>query len=112
VILFHTTTAERAAHIVESGFIDGRGQYLTRHDYSGVWVADSPVDINEGAGGDTLLEVEVSLSDAKVSEYEVIETAQGSGSLRTFLIPAEILNARSSVRIVDQDASLGSPQLR
>jgi hypothetical protein len=47
--LFHVTTAKAAAVIVREGFRDGSGSYLTTGSFSGVWLSDSPLSVNEGA---------------------------------------------------------------
>jgi hypothetical protein len=48
---------------------------------------DIPLDINEGAHGDDLFEIEVFESD--LAEFEWIEEFKG---YREFLVPASILN--------------------
>jgi hypothetical protein len=55
--LFHVTTANAAIAILREGFRDGSGGYGTAEKFSGVWLSDSPLDVNEGAEGDTVLVV-------------------------------------------------------
>ena len=50
-ILFHSTTEDAAASILGGGFEDATGNYLTNREWSGVWVSDVPLDVNEGAKG-------------------------------------------------------------
>ena len=98
VILYHRTTKDAAHSIRENGFRDATGAYLTKHTYTGVWFADVPLDENEGADGSVLLEVDLNVTDKEVSEYEWVE--QGK-PYREWLIPAEFVNARGQVRVVD-----------
>ena len=47
--LYHRTDVLAARAILRAGFRDGRGTYLTRHVFTGVWLSDRPLDENEGA---------------------------------------------------------------
>jgi hypothetical protein len=49
MIVYHCTDA--ADEILSDGFRDGFGSYLTMNTYTGVWVSDSPLSVNEGATG-------------------------------------------------------------
>jgi hypothetical protein len=87
---YHATTAAAAKSILSSlGFKDGAGTYLTDRLWAGVWLSDVPLDINEGAKGDTLLEVLVNASRDLFADYEFIEEGK---SYREWLIPAAVLN--------------------
>ena len=55
--VFHTTGATN--QILKHGFKDGRGTYLTDRIWQGVWLSDQPLDVNEGAEGDTVLTLEI-----------------------------------------------------
>jgi hypothetical protein len=103
VILYHRTYRDRARSILEGGFRDGSGTYLTQDTFSGVWLSDEPLDINEGAPGDILLEVCTDLSESELLAYEWIEEGQG---FREFLVPASIVNSRSRIRIAEDDGDL------
>lgn len=60
MILYHTTTLDAARLILSEGFRDGVGSYMfVGHVLFGVWLADEPIDGNEGAYGDVLLSVDV-----------------------------------------------------
>jgi len=85
--VYHRTSGEAAAAIKEAGFRDAEGTYLTRNVYRGVWFADQPLDINEGADGEVVFEVEV--PEPALSEYEWIEEGK---PYREFLVPAEVVN--------------------
>ena len=67
--------------------MDGVGTYLTDRVWQGVWLSDQPLDINEGADGDTVLAVHV--PEKVVKPYEWIEPLKG---YREFLIPAKVVN--------------------
>jgi hypothetical protein len=99
MILYHRTTAVIANKILRDGFRDGVGSYLTANEHSGVWLSDVPLDINEGAEGDTLLRIE--LPEQAIADYEWIE----DGKLyREWLIPARLINKRASVVcIIDEN---------
>jgi len=70
---FHRTTAEAARAIVGGGFRDGTGTYgfIVDEPLSGVWLsADGPVDENEGARGDTVLSVKLTLARRAGPRYQ------------------------------------------
>jgi len=104
MILYHRTYCEPARRIIlEEGFRDGTGTYLThltQQTWSGVWLSDEPLDENEGARGDTLLEVHTDLSESELSTYEWAEEGKG---YREFLVPASIVNSRSRIQIAEDD---------
>jgi len=59
MICYHTTDAADA--ILHHGFRDATRAYMfVNFELTGVWLGDSPVDINEGAKGDQVLRVEFS----------------------------------------------------
>jgi hypothetical protein len=96
-ILYHVTTEEAARSILRDGFIDDRGPYMTALEHTGVWLSDRPLDINEGAYGDTILEVEI--PPEAVLDYAWVE----EGKLyREFLVPAHLVNAYP-IRLVSDD---------
>jgi hypothetical protein len=82
---------------VGEGFRDGTGSYgfLVAEPLSGVWLSDVPLDENEGARGDTVLAVKLTLARAK--KYEVLEPGKG---FREYLVPASVLNRRAKVRVL------------
>ena len=59
LIVYHCTTEIAAQHILADGFRDNTARYLTDRVWTGVWVSDRPLDNNEGASGDTLLQIDV-----------------------------------------------------
>lgn len=88
---YHVTTRENAVQILADGFKDGVGRYMTSHTFSGVWLADQPLDANEGASGETVLEVQ--LPTGIVDEWEWIEEGK---PYREWLVPAEVVNRGSA----------------
>ena len=93
--VFHRTT--HATAILSHGFRDGTGKYLTKHEYTGVWVSDRPLDASEGAHGETLLSLDV--PEDVLAEHEWFEEGR---EFREFLVPASILN-RYGPPIVSHD---------
>jgi hypothetical protein len=75
--LYHTTTAAAAAAILREGFRDATGSYMFEGlQLTGVFFADEPVGINEGAGGspelgDPVLVVDI--PEAALAEYRINE---------------------------------------
>lgn len=98
VKLYHRTGA--AAEILEKGFRDGEGNYLTMNIYRGVWLSNVPLDENEGAQGDALLEVKVTASFAELAAFEWIEEGK---PYREWLVPAAWLNKRSAIRLLTDE---------
>jgi hypothetical protein len=57
--VFHRTTEDAAAKILQGGFRDITSRYLTDREWSGVWVSDRPLDNSEGASGEALLQIDI-----------------------------------------------------
>jgi hypothetical protein len=95
---FHTT--DYADAIVRGGFRDGTGSYLFAElTLTGVFVADCPVDCNEGAQGDQVLIVEV--PDAvDLGEFEIVEDGK---PYREWCIPAALLNRHATVSLLAEE---------
>ena len=80
MICYHTTDAADAN--LRHGFRDATGSYLfATIQLTGVWLGDSPMDVNEGAKGDQVLRVEFP-DDVDLGDFEVVEeqspTANGA----------------------------------
>jgi len=101
LILFHRTSEEAARAIVESGFRDNTGTYLTGEEFTGVWLSNRPLDANEGAWGDSLLRVTIDLSESELTAHEWVN--EGNESYREWIIPASLINPRAKVELVDED---------
>lgn len=98
--LYHRTTKEAADAILQDGFKDGTGGYLTTNIYSGIWLSDVPLDENEGACGDVLLQVTVEASEHELADYEWVEERK---PYREWLVPASFLNPRAKVCVVEEE---------
>jgi|SRR6516165_2339787 len=114
-ILFHSTTEDAAASILGGGFEDATGNYLTNREWSGVWVSDVPLDVNEGAKGNVLLRIDLAVPDTCLSEFEWVEedtlsrVADTSGSLeraRQGRTRGQQICATWTTRVSHQRASL------
>jgi hypothetical protein len=99
VKLFHRTGSLNAKKIITFGFQDGEGTYLTEQCWHGVWLSDSILSEDEGAGGDAVIEVILALDPETLENYEWIEEGK---PYREWLIPAEIVNRQGTVRLMPQ----------
>ena len=97
---WHHTKRKIANVILNSGFKDAKGGYLTSNEHEGVWISDVPLDVNEGADGDTYLEILLDLPDNVLAEYEWVETGK---PYREWLIKAHLLNQHATARIVSDE---------
>jgi hypothetical protein len=70
--------------------------------FTGVWLSNVPLDCNDGAKGNALLEVTLDLSEADLAEYEWVEEGDGMGH-REWLVPASLINPRMGLRLVPDD---------
>ncbi len=86
---YHRTTQENAWSILKNGFRDCVGKFLTDRIWKGVWVSNRPLDSNEGAEGDALLEIRI-----PESEVTPFEWAEEEKPYREFLVPARVLNEK------------------
>ncbi len=91
IVVYHTTAARNAFRILDGGFKDGTGTYMTRNTYRGVWVSNIVLDASYGATGNVTLQLEVAISAAELKKYEWVEECKG---YREWLIPAKELNPR------------------
>lgn len=101
--LYHRTTRDAADAILSGGFRDGVGTYLFPEEYSlrGVWLSNTLLDANEGARGDTLLEVALDLPSKTLrKKFECIERGK---PYKEFLVPAFVFNRFSTIRIVPEN---------
>ena len=71
--LWHCTFA--ANEIIESGFRDGFGDYLTLHEHGGVWFSDTLLT-RRRACGDAYLMIEI--PEELIEIYEWIEEGKGT----------------------------------
>ena len=96
--VYHVTSAQNADAIRAYGFADATGSYLTANEYTGVWVSDSPLDINDmGGSSDVCFQIEI--PDDLISKFEWVEESKPN---REWLVPSKILNSCSR-RTLPQD---------
>jgi len=88
---------ENAQSILKSSFRDGTGKYLTDKIRKGVWISNRPLDSNEGAEGDTLLEIRI--PESEVTPFEWPEEEK---PYREFLVPARVLNKKATTVLSDE----------
>jgi len=70
--------------------------------YRGVWLSNVPLDINEGADGDTLLCVTLACDSERISDFECVEASK---PYREWLIPAAVLKSLIfSIEVIDRTA--------
>ena len=104
--LYHRTSIGAARAIVQNGFENQ--QWRFEHDEGngedkkalGVWLSDRPLDGDEGPPGDAVLEVSL---DATVESLELFQLEGVMWDTRLWIVPAEVINARSKVRILNVD---------
>jgi hypothetical protein len=99
MIVYHRTTEENAADILEAGFADSTGSDLTEKDTAGVWISDSPLDRKEA--GDVLLRIKLDATHSDLADFEWVEQGE---SYREWLVPAVLLNDRGVVEVCDEGA--------
>jgi|SoimicmetaTmtLMB_FD_contig_31_5853584_length_519_multi_1_in_0_out_0_2 hypothetical protein len=100
ITLYHRTDENIARKIIDGGFRDGKGYYMTPRLYSGVWVSDQPLDENEGANGNALIRIELAKDEHEIEFFEWIEDGK---PYREWLIPAALLNEFGKIEIQEID---------
>jgi hypothetical protein len=67
----------------------------------GVWLSNVPLDGNEGANGDTLMQLE--LLERTIADYEWIEDG---APYREWLVPAQLVDGKASgLCVVEEEAN-------
>ncbi|MBB02241.1 MAG: hypothetical protein CMJ47_06315 [Planctomyces sp.] len=94
--VFHRTP--HGQKIINEGFLDGEGTYMTGVMHRGVWLSDRPLDICEGAKGNDLLTLDI--PENVLTPYEWNE---GGTPYREFLLPAEVVNFCGPPTLCDDD---------
>ena len=95
---FHRTCVADA--ILREGFRDGHGSYgLATLTLTGVFISDEPLDVNEGAHGDDLLEITFP-STVVLDDFEIVEELSG---YREWCVPAALLNQQGTIRLIPED---------
>ena len=90
--LYHRT--RNAEEIMKQGFKDARGQFLTIHEWTGVWFLDRPLKSN-GDEGDTILEIEIPFDAVRKYLWK-----EQDKPYREFVIPAKLANRYRPPRII------------
>ena len=91
--LYHRT--RNAEEVMREGFKDSRGQFLTVHEWTGVWFSDRPLYSDEGGEGDTILEIEIPFDAVRKYLWK-----EQDKPYREFVIPAKLANRYGPPRII------------
>jgi len=103
VIFYHRTRAARK--ILREGFRDSV-RFIGGLKLRGIWLSDFPLDCNEGAKGNELLEI--TLPDScEVSHYELIEEGK---PYREWCIPARTIQKVGSIRLLSDEEEHHPPR--
>jgi hypothetical protein len=97
-IFYHRTNADNAQAIVDNGFKNSSGYFLSNRLWTGVWLSSIPV-YSDSNHNDALLMVKLELDQRELSRWEW--TAEG-GSHREWLVPAGLLNRWATVELLDE----------
>ncbi len=104
--LYHRTTIGDARSIVRNGFENQKWRFEHEEESSevkkalGVWLSDRPLDGEDGPPGDAILEV---VMDASEESLELFQLDGAVWEAKLWIVPAEVVNARSKVRILQVD---------
>jgi len=96
MVLYHCTPAADA--IIRGGFRDSTGCYMMSVEITGVFFSNWPLDINEGAKGDTVLSLEI--PEEKILDFEIVEDDK---PYREWCIPADLANSYGPPTIVPEE---------
>lgn len=100
MMYYHVTDAADA--ILREGFRDATGSYMFENlVLTGVWIADQPLDCNEGAKGDQVLKVEFA-DDFNLDYYEIVEEEHMS-TYREWCVPAALINTHAAVTLLSEE---------
>ena len=97
---YHRTSTEAAQAILREGFRDTTGTYMTDEEFTGVWVSERPLDCNEGAWGDVVLQIELEATAEELADFEWVEEGKPH---REWLVPASLLNGRGKITVEEAD---------
>ncbi|OGU07467.1 MAG: hypothetical protein A2W29_08945 [Gemmatimonadetes bacterium RBG_16_66_8] len=105
--LYHRTSIGEARQIVKDGFQDQKWGFSVddaiteRHVKAvGVWLTDRLLDADSGPPGDAMLEVFLDLNESSLKPFELDGMME---SARLWVVPAQLLNPHSRVRILRVD---------
>lgn len=99
-IFYHRAKPEIAQTILQEGFKNSSGDFLTNKLWTGVWLSSVPAEKRNDEDDAVNLMVKFEATERELlSRWEW--TAEGR-PYREWLIPAALLNKRASVEMVDQ----------
>jgi hypothetical protein len=95
---YHRTNVAEA--ILSHGFRDSTGSYLFVGGFTmtGVFIANTPVGVNEGAIGDQVLRIDFP-DDQDLDFYELV---QEESTYREWCVPAALLNDQATLTLLSQ----------
>jgi len=96
--LYHRTNRVAARRILRHGFKDSTNYYMAQRMNSGAWLSSVPLDFNQGASGDVLLQIDTDLRASELAQYEWI--TKNEKGYREWLVPAALINPRMRVSVV------------
>jgi hypothetical protein len=96
--LYHRTNRVAARRILRHGFKDSTNYYMTQRMNTGAWLSSVPLDFNQGASGDVLLQVDTDLRENELAQYEWI--TKNEKGYREWVVPAALINPRMKVSVV------------
>ena len=86
MFVYHCANSDNAETILDGGFRDWTGYYMTDAEHTGVWVSDEPIEMASVPGTEVL---RIEIPESEIAEFEWF----GRGKLqREWLVPAELLN--------------------
>lgn len=95
-IFYHRTDADSARAIIDSGFKNSSGYFMSNRIWTGVWLSSISVD---SAAGDAVLKVKLEIDERELPRWEWAAEGQ---SYREWLLPAPIVNRCATVEMVNQ----------
>ena len=103
--LFSRVTPTEAEQILAGGFKDHTGTYTHGEEWTGVWVSDRPRGCYEDVPLTTtvLLGIELPVPEAEIEDWQ---WGRPGETYREWLLPAELLNTRGSVRVVNDEEEI------
>jgi hypothetical protein len=114
-VFYHRAGRQIAEGIIESGFRDGTGTYLTGQEFTGVWLSDVPLTadyaISVFGKDDVILAVTLPCRLEDLAGYEWVEEIEDpdTGEMvnpkhyREWLVPAEKINGSGSIDLLEED---------
>lgn len=96
--VLHRTSPANVKSILQHGFSDAVSTYMTDRVWSGVWVSDVALDVNDGGVGHELT-LELDIPSDVFAEYGWVEDEK---NYRESLIPARVLNGYGPPTVVSE----------